>query len=370
MEAPNGRLRFEADAARYFGTGHAIAVESGRTALYLALHGLGVRPGSTVVLPRYCFYSLVSVVEGMGCLPRFAPVDPETFALNPDQLGAHIAGADAVVVIHPFGQLADMGHLRAVCSTHGVPLIEDASQATGGRLGRYRAGALSDIGVFSLVSGKNLQTFGGGLITTQRDDVARVIRERLRPEKPIHHHEVQRAFRDGLKRWLLTTPIGYRGLMHPIGLAVDAVSPARLSAMAAETRRAFDPTQPIAVLSDVQGVLGSMELEELDRRNSLRRANTVRLLDGLRGLHGVGLPRFDPTAENTFNAVAIRSRAAAALAVRLRRRGFDTRPDYMEWFGGHRDFEEEVIYLPNHPGMCSKSIDRLASSVRDIVQQI
>ena len=83
-------------------------MESGRTALYLALHGLGIQPGDTVVLPRYCFYSLVNVVEGMGCTARFAPINPDTFALDPGQLAEHMDGASAVVVIHPFGQLADM----------------------------------------------------------------------------------------------------------------------------------------------------------------------------------------------------------------------------------------------------------------------
>ncbi len=367
-DAADGRTAFEADARRFFGAAHVVAVESGRTALYLALHGLGIKAGDTIVLPRYCFYSLVSVVEGMGCTARFAPIDPETFALDPAQLSTHMEGADAVVVIHPFGQLADMAALQALCSARGVPLVEDASQATGGRWGRHRAGVIGDVGVFSLVSGKNLQTFGGGLVTTQRDDVARVIRSRLRPEEAISNTRVQGAFRSGLQRWFLTTPLGHRGLMHPASLTLDALAPAKLAALAAETRTAFDPDQQIHVLSNTQGRLGCMELTQLDRRNAVRRANALRLLDGLKGLHGLTLPRFDPSVENTFNAVAVRSPWARELAVKLRRRGFDTRPDYMEFFGGVRDFEESVIYLPNHPGMCSDSIDRLAVAVRDILR--
>ena len=128
-------------------------MESGRTALYLALHGLGIQAGDTVVLPRYCFYSLVNVVEGMGCTARFAPINPDTFALDPGQLSEFMDGASAVVVIHPFGQLADMAGLQAICSARGVPLVEDASQATGGRWGRHRAGVIGDVGVFSLVGG-------------------------------------------------------------------------------------------------------------------------------------------------------------------------------------------------------------------------
>ena len=111
-----------------------------------------------------------------------------------------------------------------------------------------------------------------------------------------------------------------------------------------------------------------MELKELDRRNELRRSNAIRMIQGLQGLHGLLLPQFDETAENSFNAVAVRTKDAQRLAHDLRRRGFDTRSDYMEWFGDHPDFEEEVLYLPNHPAMSASDIDRLVLAVRDIMK--
>jgi len=360
----DGLDRFEAKCQRFFGVPHALAVESGRTALHLALHGLGLKPGAVVVLPRYCFFSLVKVVQGMGCTPRYAPIDPNSFALDPKQLEAHLDGADAVVVIHPFGQIADMSGLQERCTRRGIPLVEDASQATGARWGRLRAGTISDVGVFSLVSGKNLQTFGGGLLLTQRDDIARRIRARLQPHTQPTPCAVQKAFRAGLQRWLLTTPIGFHGLMHPITRVLDMVAPSKLEAMTYEERIDYDADRPLLKLSHIQGELGCMELDELDRRNSKRRANALRLLDRIEGTHGLHLPHFDPASENSFNAVAIRSAWAKELAHRLRQSGFDTRTDYMEWFGADRDFDEDVIYLPNHPAMCSHDIDRLAQAIR------
>ena len=199
----SGRERFEAHACRYFGAAHAVAIESGRTALYLALLGLNLPDGATIVLPKYCFFTLIKVVEGMGYKPRFAPVDATTFALDPQQLRHHIDGADAVVVIHPFGQLADMAGLQAVCAISGIPLVEDASQATGARWGKHRAGAIGDVGVFSLVSGKNLQTFGGGLLVTHRTDVMRAINRRISNATSSDDQRVQQLFRSGLQRWFL-----------------------------------------------------------------------------------------------------------------------------------------------------------------------
>ena len=364
----DGRAEFEAAACRYFGTAHATAVESGRSALYLALLGLHLPAGATVVLPNYCFFSLVKVVEGMGYTPRFVPIDPETFAIDPHQLPAHLNGADAVVLIQPFGQMVDIAEIQDACRTAGVPLVEDASQATGARWKGYRAGAIGDVGVFSLVSGKNLQTFGGGLLVTQNADIHRRVTKRLIHSTSTTPEDVQTLFRAGLQRWFLTTPLGYRTLMHPITLGLQTFAPKKLDAMVYEARANFDPEREIRRLSDIQGTLGCMELVELDRRNEIRRSHALRLLQGLKGLHGVRLPRFDETAENSFNAVAVRVSDAHWLSHRLRKRGFDTRPDYMEWFGPHPDFEEEVVYLPNHPAMSTADIDRLVHAVRDTMR--
>lgn len=363
-EHHGGRERFEEEAARFFGSAHAIAVESGRTALHLALLGLDLPDQATVILPSYCFFSLVKVVEGMGFQPRFAPVDPDTYALCPRQLVDHLQGADAVVVIHPFGQLADMESLQSITALLGIPLVEDAAQATGARWGRHRAGSIGDVGVFSMVSGKNLQTFGGGLIITHRSDVARAISARLSGSPSHDDSHASKAFRQGLQRWFLTTPMGFQGVMHPINRTLSALAPSFAEGLFHETRLNYDPDRRLHRLSDAQGALGCMELAELDRRNGIRRSNALRLLDGLKGIHGLHLPRFDPQSENSFNAVAVRCEDTKALAKSLLKQGFDTRTDYMEWFGSTRDFNQEVIYLPNHPGMNGSDVDRLVSAVR------
>jgi dTDP-4-amino-4,6-dideoxygalactose transaminase len=158
--------------------------------------------------------------------------------------------------------------------------------------------------------------------------------------------------------------------MFPITRVLDIVAPNKLEALTYEERRSYDPNQPIRRLSDIQGALGIMELSELDRRNSQRRSNALRLLDRITGTHGVTLPQFDATCENSFNAVAIRTAFPKELAHRLRRSGFDTRTDYMEWFGSQKDFEEGVLYLPNHPAMSSDDIDRLAQAVRTAMHPI
>jgi len=363
-----GRQRFESDVAQYLGVKHVRAVDSGRVALHLALHGLGLSAGDHVVLPRYCFYSLVHVLEGLSLKPIWAPIDPTTLAIDAQRLPEVIEGAKAVILIHPFGQIGPVRALRAVCDKANIPLIEDASQATGGALGDQMVGALGAVGVFSLVSGKNLQTFGGGLLSTDDTDLVRRVDRLLDTAGQLPAPAVRAALRSGALRWFLTTPLGYAGVMHPLSLGLQTIAPQKLEAMFHEERLAYDADRTLHRLSDAQGALGCLELKQLDRRNQMRRNHALRLLDGLQGVNGLILPSFDLAADNTFNAVAIRVNDGPRMQHALRRRGVDTRSDYMSWYGTTRDFTEDVIYLPNHPGMSLGDVDQVARSVREVLR--
>jgi dTDP-4-amino-4,6-dideoxygalactose transaminase len=362
-----GRLRFEAALRGYLGAAHVETVSSCREALHLALLGLGLRPGDRVVLPRYTFYSLVHVVTGMGMIPVFAPIDPDNFALDPARLAPTLGRAQAVVLIHPFGQVAPIAEIKALCDAAGVPLIEDASQATGAGVDGQKVGTIGDVGVFSLVTGKNLQTVGGGVLVARSPTVHARIQTVLASACLPEVQRVQRQLGEGLARWLLTGPAGHNLLMRPLTRVLQAFAPKRLEAMFHEERRPFDPEQPLVRLSDVQGELGCMDLPELDRRNRTRRANALQLIEGLRGTVGLHLPRFNPAAENSFNAVAVRVTDAAKLQSALQDRGVDCRSDYMSWYGVRRDFSDEVLYLPNHPGMNPDDVDRVVRAVVEVM---
>ncbi len=360
----NGRVRFEAALRDYLGVSQVTTVSSGRVALHLALAGLNLRAGDRVILPRYCFYSLVHVVQGLGMTPVFAPIDPCTFALDPARLKPLLASAQAVVLIHPFGQVAPIAEIGKLCEAAGVPLIEDASQATGGGLGEKKVGSMGAVGVFSLVTGKNLQTFGGGIVCSNNPSIATRMAELICTASDPGSQHVRQGVCSGLGRWFLTSPLGHNGLMHPLTRGLQRIAPHKLEAMFHEEHLEYDPDKPLFLLSHTQGSIGCLELAELDRRNRIRRNNALHLIDGLRGTSGIELPRFDTAADNTFNAVAIRLHGAAALQMTLRHSGVDTRSDYMSWYGPSRDFTEEVLYLPNHPGMDDDDVDRVIRAVR------
>lgn len=171
--------RFERMWAEYCGTSHAVGVANGTDAIWLALRGLGVGLGDEVIVPANTFVATVEAIVQAGAAPRFADVDPETLLLTPETLTAALTPRTrAAVVVHLYGQVADMDALDAVARRAGVVLVEDAAQAHGAQYHGRRAGSLGAAGCFSFYPGKNLGAFGdGGAVVTSDDVLAERIRE-------------------------------------------------------------------------------------------------------------------------------------------------------------------------------------------------
>ncbi len=168
---------FEEELARYLEVRHCVGVGNGTDAITIALRALGVGPGDEVVCPSFTFYATVEATISAGATPVYCDVDPRTFCMTAETAKAAITPrTKAIVAVHLFGNVAPMAELREL----GLPLLEDAAQATGARLHGERAGALGDAATFSFFPSKNLPCLGdGGAVATDDDDVARAAR-RLR----------------------------------------------------------------------------------------------------------------------------------------------------------------------------------------------
>jgi dTDP-4-amino-4,6-dideoxygalactose transaminase len=170
--------RFEHEWSAYCGTEHAVAVGNGTDALHLALRALGIGPGDEVVVPTNTFVATAEGVILAGATPRFADVGPDTLLLTPETLAAAITPRTrAVIVVHLYGQMADMEAIGRIAASAGLAVIEDAAQAHGASRRGARAGSLSQVGCFSFYPGKNLGAFGdAGAIVTDDAEIARRIR--------------------------------------------------------------------------------------------------------------------------------------------------------------------------------------------------
>jgi dTDP-4-amino-4,6-dideoxygalactose transaminase len=168
---------FERELAEYLGVRHVVGVANGTDALTIALQALGVGPGDEVVVPAFTFYASAEAIPPTGAAPVFCDVDPETMCATAETVRAALTPRTrAVIAVDLFGNPAPIPEIAAL----GVPVVEDAAQAAGARLGVAAAGSLGTIATFSFFPSKNLGCFGdGGAIATDDDalaEAARVLR--------------------------------------------------------------------------------------------------------------------------------------------------------------------------------------------------
>lgn len=182
----------EEEVAAYCGASHGIGCGSGTEALSLALHGMEVGPGDEVILPTFTFFATAGSVARTGATPVFVDIDPVTCNLDPKDVEAKITPRTrAIMVVHLFGQCADMGSLWRIAEKHGVPIIEDAAQALGATYQGKQAGSLGAIGCFSFYPTKNLGAYGdaGLVVTSDPAWASRIATLRVHGMQPRYYHK-------------------------------------------------------------------------------------------------------------------------------------------------------------------------------------
>jgi dTDP-4-amino-4,6-dideoxygalactose transaminase len=171
--------RFETDFAAYCGATAAVGVDSGTSALELALRAFDCGPGDEVITVANSFIATALAITHVGAKPVFVDVDPGTFLMDVTQLEAAITpSTQAIIPVHLYGQVADMDPILALARDRGLAVIEDAAQAHGATYRGRRAGSLGDAAAFSFYPAKNLGAAGdAGMVVVA--DGARAERLRL-----------------------------------------------------------------------------------------------------------------------------------------------------------------------------------------------
>ena len=165
---------FEAEFAAWLGAPHAVGCANGTDAIALCLRGLGIGEGASVATVSHTAVATVAAIEMAGATPVLLDIDPQHYTLDPAELAAVLAHPPAglpplraVVVVHLYGQSADMDALRAIADRHGIAIIEDCAQAHGATWRGAHVGTLSQAAAFSLYPTKNLGALGdAGIIAT------------------------------------------------------------------------------------------------------------------------------------------------------------------------------------------------------------
>lgn len=325
---------FEREFAAYCGAAHAVAVNSGTSALHLALLAAGVRPGDEVIVPPFTFVATASTVVYAGATPVFADIDPVSYALDPARVEAAITPrTKAVVPVHLYGQCAPMDALADLARRHGLALVEDAAQAHGAAFQGRRAGTLGDFGCFSFYPTKNLGALGeGGLVTTGSAEAA----ERLRL----------------LRDWGQEVKYEHRLL-------------------------AFN-----ARMEGFQGAVLRVKLRHLEAWTEARRALAARYTE-LLGEGPVAPPRELPGRRHVWHCYTVRVPDRARVQRALAERGVGTgvhypialhrQPLFAHLGQGPGCFPEaeraadEVLSLPLYPGLPEEAVGRVVEALREVL---
>jgi dTDP-4-amino-4,6-dideoxygalactose transaminase len=345
--------RFEEEFAAYVGARHAVAVNSATAALHLALDAAGIGPGDEVITTPLTFAACANVIVQQGARPVLADVSPDDLNLDPEQVERRITPRTrALMAVHYAGQPCRMDALLDIAHRHRLFLIEDAAHAVGAAYRGRMIGSLGDATAFSFYATKNLTTGEGGMLTTNRPEVAE--RARL-----MTMHGMSR---DAWKRYA-----------HGGSWYYEVVAPGYKYNM-----------------SDLQAALGLVQLRRLATMNARRAALAARLTAHLGDCEAVQPPAARPEVRHVWHLYVIRLRLEmlridrAAFIEELARRGIGSsvhfipihyHPYYREGFGfRHGDFPvaedayARIVSLPLYPAMSEADVDRVAEAVRDVVR--
>ena len=220
-------IAFERALAEYTGRKHAIAVVNGTAALHLSLMACGVKPGDRVIIPDWTFAATANAVAHCGAEAVLVDVCEEDWALDPalvDQALQADPEIRAVIAVDPVGHAADFDALSLVCARHGAMLIEDAAGAIGATYRNKPCGRFGVVSTFSFNGNKTVTAGGGGMVLTDDEDIARVIR---------HLSTQARISRD-----YIHDRIGFNYRMTNVNAAIGLAQFERLEEMV-ETKRAI-----------------------------------------------------------------------------------------------------------------------------------
>jgi dTDP-4-amino-4,6-dideoxygalactose transaminase len=207
-------VEFEKEFAAYSGAKIGIGVNTGTSALHLALLAADIGAGDEVITVAHTFVASAAAIYYSGATPVLVDIDPVTYTMDPAAFEAAITPKTrAVIPVHLYGQTAEMDAILAIARRHKLVVIEDACQAHGAEYKGRRAGSIGDMGCFSFYPGKNLGAYGeGGLVSTDNEAYARKVRM-LRDwgaEKKYHHVLKGYNFRlEGIQGAVLRVKLNY-----------------------------------------------------------------------------------------------------------------------------------------------------------------
>ncbi len=328
---------FEEEFADYCNATDAIALNTGTSALHLALLAAGIGPGDEVITTPFTFVATVAAIVYTGATPVFVDIDPVFYTIDVTKIEQAITPkTKAILPVHLYGQPADMDPILEIAHRHGLTVIEDAAQAHRAEYKGRRIGSIGDIGCFSFYPGKNLGAYGeGGAVVTSNPEYAKTIRMLRDWGQESKYHHVLKGY-------------NYR-------------------------------------MDGVQGAILRVKLRYLDAWTEARRADAA-LYDCLLADSGVTTPTVMPCSYHVYHVYAVRTSQREKLQQQLNAQGIQTGIHYpipvhlqaayadLGYKPGDFPHSElaarEVLSLPMYAELTKAQVHTVAETLHSIVQGV
>jgi len=377
---------FEAAFAKRHGLddASAIAAAYGRMAFYYLLKALDLPPGSEIIFPSLTFWVVPELARVAGLTVVFADVDPRTFDIDPDSVERLITDRTrAIVPTHLYGLPCDMDRVLDIAARHDLVVLEDCAHALGAQYKGRPVGTFGTGALFSFQTLKPLNCYGGGLaLVTDRAVAARVRALVDALPWPSEKRVADRLLVGRLQR-IFIKPWVFSISLFPV-LWVSALIDANPDVFLWEKIRSLHPLpeQYAERFPNVQAAIGLEALARLDAWTAQAQANAQHVTRALEGVAGVQPPSVPPDRTHVFYQYCVYGPAAAKrdeLVVRCVRRGVDIEtlhvdvPPDMELFGSVRAEADgarraaQAMQVPVYAGLTRDQIERVASTVRDVL---
>lgn len=373
---------FETVLRERFGTRHALCVYQCRVGIYLAVKAV-IKPGQEVILSPYTLVDVINMVIFAGGRPVFADVDRDTCNISAAEVERLInPNTGAVLITHLHGVVADAHRIKRICDRFGISMLEDCAQAFGAQEQGKPVGTIGDVGIFSFEMHKNLATWLGGALVTDRSDVIEKSRSELETFSYPPLPGIRRKVKAGLINDLARSPVLFQLMTYPVIRfgqlkKVDRINKAMARKPQESQRAAELPGVYKSKYTSFQARIGLARMKYIDSDIKIRTENGLLYYDGLKGINDLVLPPVGNDGSNTFLWFPIQTSRREELLRFLFENGRDiaaghfvnnaAAPRFREF---QRDcqnsekVEKELVYLPTYPNYPRREIEKNVDLIR------
>ena len=341
---------FERRFAAYHVAKHAIAASFGRMACFYILKACAFPPESEIIFPALTFWVVPEIARRAGLRPVFVDVDPSTFNMNPALIEKAITDKTrAIVPTHLYGQPCEIAEIMRIANKHDLVVVEDCAQAAGARYRGRKVGTFGHASFFSFQLLKGINTYGGGMVLTEDDEIAEKVRAQAESEPAQSTADLIKRFALGLTARSLVSPKGFTWWGFPLGSAASHLGDFDLSRYFWERIRPLEtfPRSYHQRYSNVQAIVGLRALERLDEFNTRSQEHAEVYTRGLTNCRSVQTPRVTSEAEHVYYQYCIYVSDPARAKRRAIRRGVDFETNHVDVCSALPLFNEYAAKCPD-----------------------